>query len=92
MTLNKDKCKFSKSCVQFLGQQVDSQGIRPDPEKVNAIQQMAQPRNVTELRRFLGMANHLSKFTPNLADTTKCLRDLLTKKNHWTWGSPKKSF
>ena len=73
VTLNKEKCKFSTSCIQFLGQQVDSQGIRPDPEKVNAIQQMAQPTNVKELRRFLGMTNHLSKFTPNLAETTKSL-------------------
>ena len=91
VTLKKEKCKFSTSCVQFLGQQVDSQGIRPDPEKVNAIQQMAQPINVKELQRFLGMTNHLSKFTPNLAETTKSLRDLLAKKNHWTWGEPQQT-
>ena len=88
VTLNKDKCKFSTNCVQFLGQQVDSQGIRPDPQKVAAIQQIAPPTNVKELRRFLGMTNYLSKFTPNLAETTKNLRDLLAKKNHWTWGEP----
>ena len=70
VTLNKDKCKFSTNCVQFLGQQVDNQGIRSDPQKVSAIQQMAPPTNVKELRRFLGMTNHLSKFTPNLAETT----------------------
>ena len=50
VTLNKDKCKFSTNCVQFLGQQVDSQGIRPDPQKVAAIQQIAPPTNVKELR------------------------------------------
>ena len=88
VTLNKDKCKFSTNCVQFLGQQVDSQGIRPDPQKVAAIQQIAPPTNVKELRQFLGMTNHLSKFTPNLAEATKNLRDLLAKKNHWTWGEP----
>ena len=82
VTLNRDKCKFSTNCVQFLGQQVDSQGIRPDPEKVSAIQQMVPPTNVKELRRFMGMTNHLSKFTPNLSETTKSLRDLLSKKNH----------
>ena len=91
VTLNKEKCKFSTSCVQFLGQQVDSQGIRPDPEEVTAIQQMAQSTNVKELRRFLGMTNHLSKFTPNLAETTKSLRDLLAKNNCWTWGEPQQT-
>ena len=34
VTLNIDKYELSKSCVRFLGQQVDSQGIRPDPEKL----------------------------------------------------------
>ena len=89
--LNKEKCKFSTSWVQLLGQQIDSQGIRSDPEKVTAIQQMAQPTNVKELWRFLGMTNHLSKFTPNLAETTKSLRDLLATKNCWTWGEPQQT-
>ena len=85
MTLNKDKCKFSTNCVQFLGQQVDSQGIIPDPQKVSAILQMAPSTSVKELRRFLDMTNHLSKFTPHLAEITENLCDFLAKKNHWTW-------
>ena len=54
VTLNKAKCEFSQRCVKFLGQQIDSQGIRPDPEKVDAIQQIAQPSNIKELKRFFG--------------------------------------
>jgi len=34
------------------------------------------------------MANQLGKFTPNLAEVTKPLRDLLSSKNSWTWGEP----
>ena len=37
VTLSRDKCKFSTTYVQFLGQQVDSRGIRPDPAKVSTI-------------------------------------------------------
>ena len=85
VTLNKEKCQFRKTSVQFLGQMIDGRGVRPDPAKVEAIQQFKQPTNVKELRRFLGMANHLNKFMPNLAKTTKSLRDLLSTKNHWTW-------
>ena len=91
VTLNKEKCQFRKHRVQFLGQLIDSQGVRPDPAKVEAIQQFKQPTNIKELRRFLGMANHLGKFTPNLAETTKALRDLLTTKNHWMWGQAHQS-
>ena len=85
VTLNRDKCVFSQSSVKFLGQIVDAQGVRPDPNKVTAIRGMAAPMNTTELRRYLGMINQLSKFTPNIAELTKPLRELLSKKNEWTW-------
>ena len=38
--------------------------------------------------RFLGMVNHLSKFSPNLAKKSKPLRELLVKQNDWVWGDP----
>ena len=85
VTLNKEKCQFRKTSVQFLVQMIDGQGVRPDHVKVEAIQQFEQPTNVKKLRWFLGMTNHLNKFTPNLAQTTKSLCDLLSDKNHRTW-------
>ena len=85
VTLNKDQCVFSQSSVKFLGQIVDAHGVRPDPNKVTAIREMAAPTNTTELRRYLGMINQLSKFTPNIAELTKPLRELLSKRNQWTW-------
>ena len=91
MTLNTDKCQFSQKPVKFLGQVVDSTGIRPDPEKVLAIQRVHTPGNVGELRRFLGMVNQLSKFLPNLAEVTTPLRELLKKENQWQWGEPQRN-
>ena len=90
MTLNKDKCTFSSTKVKFLGQILSDKGISSDPEKVAAILQIPEPTNVPELRRFLGMVNHLAKFTPNLAEMTKPLRELLSKKNDWCWEFPQK--
>ena len=87
LTLGLEKCAFDQPSVKFLGQIVDRNGIRPDPDKVKAIQEMPPPRNVSELRRFLGMINQQSKFSPSLAENTKPLRDLLSKKNHWSWTS-----
>ena len=86
LTLGREKCEINKKSVKFLGQLVDESGVRPDPEKVRAIQQMKTPMTVSELRRFLGMVNQQSKFSPHLADQTKPLRDLLSKKNQWSWG------
>ena len=47
VTLNFEKCVFSQNSVKFLGQIVDQNGIKPDPEKVNAIACMAEPTNVS---------------------------------------------
>ena len=47
---------------------------------------MPEPTDVSGTRRFLGMINQLGKFTPHLAEITKPMRDLLSKRNDWTWG------
>ena len=49
---------------------------------------MSPPTNTTELKRFLGMANQLGKFTPNLAQLSQPLGELLMKSKMWTWGPP----
>ena len=49
------------------------------PEKTSAIESLSSPSNITELRRFLGMANQMGKFSPNLAQVTQPLRELLIK-------------
>ena len=46
---------------------------------------MRQPENISELRRFLGMANQLGKFSCNLAQLTQPLRELLGKNRTWVW-------
>ena len=86
LTLNRDKCKFSRREVKFLGHILSQDGVRTDPDKVATIVNMEEPMTVKELRRFLGMVNQLSKFMPHLAEMTKPLRDLLSKKNQWMWG------
>ena len=87
VTLNPEKCEFSKRQLMFLGHVIDSKGIRADPEKTKAIRKMHPPTSVPELRRFMGMVNQLGKFTPNLAQLTQPLRELLTKSTPWMWDS-----
>ena len=82
------KCQFSTRLVKFLGHVVDSSGIQPDTGKVEAILEVKPPDNVGDVCRFLGMVNQMSKFIPNLADTTQPLRELLIKGNQWIWGEP----
>ena len=86
ITLNSEKCEFSKNRLTFLGHIIDSQGISADPSKTAAITQMDPPKSVTELHRFLGMINQLGKFTPNIAELSHPLRELLSVKKAWLWG------
>ena len=88
LTLNREKCQFNRTSIKFLGQVVDGAGIRPDPNKLVPIQEMKPPTNITELRRFIGMANQLTKFSPRLTDRMKPLRDLLGTKTQCQWSEP----
>lgn len=93
ITLNKGKCEFGKTNVTFVGQNVGENGISPVDSKVKAIMDMPEPRDIHELRRFMGMCNQLGKFSSNLAELTKPLRELLSKNNQWVWGpSQEESF
>ena len=85
ITLNEGKCQFNQSRVTFLGYVIDKDGISPDPKKTAAIQEMPQPSSVTELRRFMGMVNQMSKFSPKIAHLSKPLRELLSPKTMWVW-------
>ncbi len=76
VTLNGDKCEFSKPEVHYLGHVINATGISADPEKVRAITEMSSPNSTQEARRFLGMCNQLSKFSLVLADKTKNLSEI----------------
>eukprot|EP00795_Rhopilema_esculentum_P016067 gene16067-7417_t len=53
--LRKDKCSFLQTSVEYLGNIISREGIHPSPKKIEAIKKIPEPKNVTELRSFLGM-------------------------------------
>ena len=63
---NVDKCRFNLSEVSYYGHVISSDGVKPDPKKVEAIGKMASPVNKTELPTVLGMANYFAWFAPTL--------------------------
>ena len=56
------KCEFWFNEVSFLGHMVSKEGIRVDPKKIEVVVEWKPPRNVTELRSFLGLAGYYRRF------------------------------
>ena len=76
---------FMQDSVAYLGHLVDADSIRATPEKIAAIMQPPMPRNVQQLRSFLGLLNYYRKFLLNLATIIQPLNDLLEKDKKWVW-------
>ncbi len=82
---NAKKIQFRIPEVKFMGEIVSKNGFSPDPDRISAIKDLPKPNNVKELQRFLGIINFLSKYIPNMSDTTGPLRELLKKDSPWSW-------
>ena len=51
-----------------MGHLVTADGLKPDPEKMEAVRNMPKPNDVKAVRRFCGFVNYLAKFLLRLAD------------------------
>jgi hypothetical protein len=83
--LNKDKCEFLKSKVQYLGHVLSANGVQPVQGKVEALLKAPRPRNVHELKSLLGAINYYGKFLPDLATTLHPLYQLSHHDARWVW-------
>ena len=84
--LNKEKCIFGASEVNYIGHRLTGDGLKPNQKRVEAIVNMKAPENLGELETVLGMLAYVSKFIPNLSTLNAPLREL--KKNPtWEWST-----
>jgi hypothetical protein len=56
--VGKAKSSFAQKEVKYLGHIVDKQGIRYEPKKAEAVQTWPVPKNVHDVRSFLGLVNY----------------------------------
>ena len=82
---NLKKCVFSATEIPVLGCFVGKDGVRADPEKVRAVSEWPTPRNVKDLRKWLGLANYLHRFSKNYAALARPLTTLLKKDVPFNW-------
>ncbi len=84
--LNLSKCSIGQKEVKFLGHIVSSEGYRPDPSNIEAVQKMKPPSNVREVRRFLGMIGFYRKHIDQFSKIVIPLTDL-TKNSPFIWSA-----
>ena len=75
LVLNKEKCTFSASHVDYLGHVVDATSVKPLQACVAAISDFPPPSTKGELQRFLGMVNYYHRFISRAASILKPLTD-----------------
>ena len=86
LRFNADKCKIRCTEIPFFGHTISANGLRMDPQKMEAISKMDPSSNLADLQSFLGMTQFLSRFVPNLASLSANLWDLTKKSSDFQWG------
>ena len=76
LKLNREKCNFFKSHIQYLGLLISGEGIEPLPEKLESIREMPPPTTPKEVKQFLGLIGYYRKFVPRFADIARPLTNL----------------
>ncbi|XP_039664152.1 uncharacterized protein K02A2.6-like [Perca fluviatilis] len=85
LRLKREKCVFMAPSVTYLGHSITAEGLRPVEDKVRAIKETPSPKNITELRSFLGMVNYYGKFLQDLSKVLAPLYKLLHNDTKWQW-------
>ena len=85
LTVSRTKCEFCRPQLKYLGYIVDGSGLRVDPDKVEAILKIPAPTNLTEVRRFVGMASWYRRFIRDFATLLTPLHHLMKKGVQFLW-------
>ena len=85
LKLRPDKCQFAMPKIHYLGHVISSEGISPNPEKVQAVKDYPQPQTVRDLKAFLGLSGYYRKFVCSYAAISAPLYALTKKGVKFKW-------
>ena len=79
------RCGLFKSEIHYLGHLISPEGINPLPNKLDCIQHMPAPKDVKEIKQFLGLTGYYRKFVPRFVDISRPLTTLTKKDKKFEW-------
>lgn len=80
LTASAEKCEFFKTEVVFFGFVISTTGISMDPRKLLTLSEWPYPKNIADLRKFLGFSNFYRRFIPRFSHVVSKLTDLTGSK------------
>jgi len=86
LKLKPEKCELLRKRVAFLGHFVSAEGVEVDRSKISKVQDWPSPRNLTELRSFVGLCAYYRRYVPNFSAVCKPLFELTQKGVKYHWG------
>ena len=93
LTINRSKLDLNKKSIEYFGFMFSEAGLSPTPGKIIALKEAAPPKNPSEVRSFLGMAQYSSRFIRDFSTVSEPLRLLTHKHAKWVFGDAQtKSF
>jgi len=85
LKLKPEKCQLLQPEVPFLGHIVSGTGVRPNPENIAKVAAWEVPKNVTEVRQFLGLCSYYRRFVQGFSIVAKPLTSLTSKDSALVW-------
>ena len=79
------KCEFWLEEVKFLGHVVSKGGVSVDPSKIEAVLNWERPKNVFEIRSFLGLAGYYRRFVQDFSRIAAPMTRLTRKGTRFVW-------
>jgi len=81
-----EKCVWKTRKIGFLGVVIGPNRIEIEVEKVEGVLGWPEPKNVKDVRKFLGLANYYRRFIKDFAQVARPMNILTRKDEKWQWG------
>lgn len=85
LKLQPDKCEFLRREVGYLGHVITEEGVKPNPEKIEAVTKFPTPKCPKDIKSFLGLVSYYRRFIPEFSKIAKPLTHLLKKDIQFLW-------
>lgn len=82
-----EKCRFFEKRILYLGHEISAEGIRPNPDKIRAITNAPKPKDLQQLKSYLGLLNYYGRFIPNLSSELSSLYKLTRREETFLWSN-----